>query len=205
MKISNNYSTAKLWGTSDKNISNKKVSNKNVSKTSKKTKWKLTDSLKNKIVELAQKDAQDNVYMGNEFKNLRKMEVSKVAPDRAALIGQFSQSINDDNLSVMKEVQKADEKWLCMLLGLPYKAEVQGEGIGSAVHVYNELGEEVLTYTGGVGWQAKETKAETQVHSALKWTYYEAYCDARKALNREQKTDGVDETIIPQGSFDMKA
>ena len=77
MEISNNYSTAKVWNTS----------NKNVSKSSKKNKWKLTDSLKEKIVDLAKKDAQDNVYMGNAFMNLRKTEVSKVAPNRAALIG----------------------------------------------------------------------------------------------------------------------
>ena len=43
MEISNNYSTAKVWNTS----------NKNVSKSSKKNKWKLTDSLKEKIVDLA--------------------------------------------------------------------------------------------------------------------------------------------------------
>ena len=49
MKVSNNYGTAKLWGTW----------NKNVSKSSEKNKWKLTDSLKEKIVELAQKDAQE--------------------------------------------------------------------------------------------------------------------------------------------------
>ena len=60
---------------------------KNVSKSSEKNKWKLTDSLKEKIVDLAKKDAQDNVYMGNAFMNLRKTEVSKVAPNRAALIG----------------------------------------------------------------------------------------------------------------------
>ncbi|EEU98598.1 hypothetical protein ROSINTL182_09532, partial [Roseburia intestinalis L1-82] len=42
MEISNNYSTAKVWNTS----------NKNVSKSSKKSKWKLTDSLKEKIVDL---------------------------------------------------------------------------------------------------------------------------------------------------------
>ena len=79
MEISNNYSTAKVWNTS----------NKNVSKSSKKNKWKLTDSLKEKIVDLAKKDAQDNVYMGNAFMNLRKTEVSKVAPNRAALIGKL--------------------------------------------------------------------------------------------------------------------
>ena len=195
MEVSNNYSTAKLWGTSDKKVS----------KSSEKNKWKLTDSLKEKIVELAKKDAQDNVYMGNAFMNLRKMEVSKVAPNRAALIGKFNQSMNSGNMSAMKEVEKADKKWLCILFGIPYEAEFQGEGTGSAAHVYNECGEEVLTYTEGVGWQEKETKAESQVHSALKSTYYEAFCDARKALNSEQRTGGMSENIMSQGKFDMKA
>ena len=31
---------------------------------SKKNKWKLTDSLKDKIAEMAKKDAQNNEYMG---------------------------------------------------------------------------------------------------------------------------------------------
>ena len=195
MEVSNNYSTAKLWGTSDKKVS----------KSSEKNKWKLTDSLKEKIVELAKKDAQDNVYMGNAFMNLRKMEVSKVAPNRAALIGKFNQSMNYGNMSTMKEVEKADKKWLCILFGIPYEAEFQGEGTGSAAHVYNECGEEVLTYTEGVGWQEKETKAESQVHSALKSTYYEAFCDARKALNSEQRTGSMNENIMSQDNFDMKA
>ena len=178
MEISNNYSPAKVWNTS----------NKNVSKSSEKNKWKLTDSLKEKIVDLAKKDAQDNVYMGNAFMNLRKAEVSKVAPDRAALIGKFSQSMNSGNMSAMKEVEEADKT-----------------GTGSAIHVYNEDGEEVLTYTGGVGWQEKETKAESQVHSALKMTYYEAFSEARKALNSEEKAGSINEDIISQGNFDMKA
>ena len=118
MEISNNYSTAKVWNTS----------NKNVSKSSKKNKWKLTDSLKEKIVDLAKKDAQDNVYMGNAFMNLRKTEVSKVAPNRAALIGKFSQSMNSGNMSAMKEVEEADKKWsrrdaLCNVPKLVVKRE----------------------------------------------------------------------------------
>ena len=48
--------------------------------------------------------------MGNTFMNLRKTEVSKVAPNRAALIGKFSQSMNSGNMSAMKEVEEADEK-----------------------------------------------------------------------------------------------
>lgn len=170
-----------------------------------KNKWKLTDSLKEKIVDLAKKDAQDNVYMGNAFMNLRKTEVSKVAPNRAALIGKFSQSMNSGNMSAMKEVEEADKKWLCMLFGIPYEAKYQETGTGSAIHVYNEEGEEVLTYTGGVGWQEKETKAESQVHSALKMTYYEAFSEARKALNSEEKTGSVGENIILQDNFNMKA
>ena len=71
---------------------------------SKKNKWKLTDSLKDKIAEMAKKDAQNNEYMGNEFKSLRKSEISKVAPDRAALIGKFSYLTGSGNASVMKEV-----------------------------------------------------------------------------------------------------
>ena len=170
-----------------------------------KNKWKLTDSLKEKIVDLAKKDAQDSVYMGNAFMNLRKTEVSKVAPNRAALIGKFSQSMNSGNMSAMKEIEEADKKWLCMLFGIPYEAKYQETGTGSAIHVYNEEGEEVLTYTGGVGWQEKETKAESQVHSALKMTYYEAFSEARKALNSEEKTGSVGENIILQDNFDMKA
>ena len=92
---------------------------------------------------MAKKDAQNNEYMGNEFKSLRKSEISKVAPDRAALIGKFSYLTGSGNASVMKEVQEADKRWLCMLFGEPYEAKCQGKGFGSAVHVYNEDGTDV--------------------------------------------------------------
>lgn len=72
--------------------------------------------------------------------NLRKMEVSKVAPNRAALIGKFNQSMNSGNMSAMKEVEKADKKWLCILFGIPYEAEFQGEGTGSAAHSTIHIG-----------------------------------------------------------------
>ncbi|GFI24853.1 hypothetical protein IMSAGC011_03657 [Lachnospiraceae bacterium] len=68
----------------------------------------------------------------------------------------------------MEKIQKADKRWLCILFGIPYEAEYQGEGTGSAIHIYNEGGEEVLVYTQGVGWHEKETKAETEVHLAFK-------------------------------------
>lgn len=38
--------------------------------------------------------------------------------------------------------------------------------------MYDENSDEVLTYTAGVGWHEKESKAETEVHGALKAAYY---------------------------------
>ena len=105
----------------------------------------------------------------------------------------------------MKEIQEADKRCLCILFGIPYEAEYQGEGTGSALHIYNEEGEEVLTYTQGVGWHEKETKAETGVHSALKLAYYEAYHDARKALNTGTNVEITNENVVVQSNFDMKA
>ena len=111
-------------------------SNKSISKSDDKNKWKLTDSIKEKITELAKKDAKNNIYMGNEFMNLRKAEVAKVAPNRAALIGKFNQSMNSGNMGDMKEIQEADKRWLCILFGIPYEAEYQGEGNGCKINFY---------------------------------------------------------------------
>ena len=174
-------------------------------KTSSKKDWKLSDSLQEKITEYAREDAAQNVYMGNKFLALRKSEVAKVAPNRAALIGKFNQSMNSGNMGDMKKIQEADKRWLCILFGIPYEAEYQGEGTGSALHIYNEEGEEVLTYTQGVGWHEKETKAETGVHSALKLAYYEAYHDARKALNTGTNAEITNKNVVVQSNFDMKA
>ena len=174
-------------------------------KASSKKDWKLSDSLQEKITEYAREDAAQNVYMRNKFLALRKSEVAKVAPNRAALIGKFNQSMSSRNMGDMKEIQEADKRWLCILFGIPYEAEYQGEGTGSALHIYNEEGEEVLTYTQGVGWHEKETKAETSVHSALKSAYYEAYHDARKALNTGTNVEITNENVVVRSNFDMKA
>ncbi len=101
-------------------------------KTSSKKSWKLTDSLREKITEYAREDAAQNVYMGNKILALRKSEVAKVAPDRAALMGKFNQ-----DMANMKEIREADERWLRILFGEPYEARFQSEGTGSAVHVYD--------------------------------------------------------------------
>ena len=163
-------------------------------KTSSKKDWKLSDSLREKITEYAKEDAAQNVYMGNKFLALRKSEVSKVVPDRSALMGKLNQDMAD-----MKKIREADERWLCILFGEPYEAELQSEGTGSAVHVYDGNGDEILTYTAGVGWHEKESKAETEVHGALKAAYYVAFRAARQEINA-----GI-AGMEAQGGFDARA
>jgi hypothetical protein len=163
-------------------------------KPSSKKEWKLSDSLREKITEYAREDAAQNVYMGNKFLALRKSEVAKVVPDRSALMGKLNQQMAD-----MKEIREADERWLRLLFGEPYEAKFQSEGTGSAVHVYDGNGDEILTYTAGVGWHEKESKAETQVHGALKAAYYDAYHAARQEIN-----SGIAGMEV-QGGFDARA
>ena len=158
------------------------VNNTATAKASSKKEWKLTDSLREKVTALAQEDAAQNVYMGNKFLALRKSEVAKVAPDRAALIGRMNRVTVD-----MKQIEEADRRWLCILFGEPYEAEFQS---GGGVHVYDGNGDEVLTYTAGVGWHEKESKAETEVHGALKAAYYDAYHAARQEINSGMEAHG---------------
>lgn len=168
--------------------------------------WKLTDTLKEQIIQYAREDAKNNNYMGVKFQHLRKSEVAKVAPNRAALIGKLNQAVVSGNMGDLEKINEADKRWLCILFGIPYEAEFQSEGYGSAVHVYNENGEEVLTYTGGVGWHEKETKAETAVHSALKFTYYDAWQEAKNAIKANAKElVSADGEIVQESSFDYKA
>ena len=155
-----------------------------------KKEWKLSDSLRDKITEYAREDAAQNVYMGNKFLALRKSEVAKVAPDRSALMGKLNQDMAD-----MKTIREADERRLRLLFGEPYEAKFQSGG----VHVYDGNGDEILTYTVGVGWHEKESKAETQVHGALKAAYYDAFRAARQEINA-----GV-AGMEMQGGFDARA
>ena len=153
-----------------------------------KASFKLSDSLREQIAGYAREDAAQGVYMGNKFLALRKSEVAKVAPDRSALMGKLNQDMAD-----MKTIREADERRLRLLFGEPYEAKFQSGG----VHVYDGNGDEVLTYTAGVGWHEKESKAETQVHGALKAAYYDAYHAARQEINAG--------AVEMQGGFDARA
>ena len=70
---------------------------------------KLSESLREQIAEYAREDAAQGIYMGNKFLALRKSEVAKVAPDRAALMGKVSQEMAD-----MMKQSSSPELSMCM-------------------------------------------------------------------------------------------
>ncbi len=80
-----------------------------IPKASSKKEWKLSDSLREQIAGYAREDAAQGVYMGNKFLALRKNEVAKVAPDRAALMGKVD----------MKTIREADRRWQMEMLRCP--------------------------------------------------------------------------------------
>ena len=171
-----------------------------------KSDWKLSDTLKEEIINYAKEDAKKNVYMGEKFKYLRKSEVAKVAPDRAALMATIDQAIAFGDMGDMQRIKGDGERWLYVLFDIPYEAEFQSVGFGSAVHVYDENGEEILTYTGGVGWHEKESKAETIVHRSLRLTYYNAWQDAKKEIKlNSRELVSADGEIVQHNNFDCKA
>ena len=101
-----------------------KIHQADIPKASSKKGWKLSDSLREQIAGYAREDAAQGIYMGNKFLALRKSEVAKVAPDRAALMGKLNQEMAD-----MKEIREADERWLRLLFGEPYEAKFQSGGV----------------------------------------------------------------------------
>ena len=51
----------------------------------------------------------------------------------------------------------------------------------------------------------RKRQKQTDVHSTLKSVYYEAYHDARKALNTGTNVEITNESVVVQSNFDMKA
>ena len=169
-------------------------------------KWQLTDELKETIIELAKEDAKSNIYMGDKFISMKKAEAQKVAPDRKALIGKCSGLMNSANKNAAKNAtDETPKNLLFILFGKQYEAKIPyGQGSYS-IHVYNDNGEEVLTYTHGVGWHERETQAEVKVHSTLTPAYYNAFQEARKQIN----AGGIPEADCGgeemQSTFDVQA
>lgn len=150
--------------------------------------WTLSEPLEERIAALAREDAARGVYMGERFLALRREEAAKAGPDRAALLAELTPGSAGER-EVLEKIREGDERWLRLWFGRNIRLERQGgTGFGSALHLYDGNGEEVLSYTAGAGWHQKETKAESRAHGAMKAAYYDAW----KAAKEQTGPGGLD-------------
>lgn len=82
---------------------------------------------------------------------------------------------------------------------------------GGSGNVTYENGDEIATFTSGVGWQTYSSKEEKAVDRSMTFAYYNAYIEARHAMktgmrNISPVTVG-DGNVIGEGydGFDAKA
>lgn len=169
-----------------------------------KNRWELSEDLAKSIIELARKDAAENVYMGNEYRALVDAEIAKVAPDREALKAKATAAIKSGNIGKMPKDELYD-RWVILLFGTPYGVEGDSMGLGDAIHIYDENGDEILTYSGGVGWHMKPTQSETKIWQTTTKIYYEAYRNERNIIKNNLETNDEFQYMEAENSFEVKA
>ena len=90
-----------------------------------------------------------------------------------------------------------------MIFGRAYEISKDSD-MASCTHVYNEEGEELVTYTPGSGWtNGPTTKAENKVYQAMDSVYVETYNAERKRLAGGVKGT-VNKDYIESGGFEDK-
>ncbi|MGN0143403.1 MAG: hypothetical protein ACI398_00370 [Clostridium sp.] len=170
--------TNNVYNNINKSIKCDTINKNDTTKNSKKSQLEET------VIAMAKKDAADGVYMGDEFMELRKAYVSEVSPDRNAAIAEVTARASE-NASFDLDCDL--DKWIAMLLGLPYKAECTYSASGlNTAGIFDENGELIATYNWQSGWTSVSTSAENERHDELKSIYYNAYHEARQSLKEGQ-------------------
>lgn len=174
-KLNNNMvNTNDVYDNINKTVKSDAVNRIDAKKTNEKSELEKT------VIAMAKKDAADGVYMGDEFMAFRRAYVSEVSPDRASAIAEFTSMISNKQSF---ELDCGPDKWIAMLLGLPYKAEASFSPSGlNTAGIFNQNGELIATYNWQSGWSSVSTSAENARHDELKCIYYNAYHEARQSL-----------------------
>ena len=95
--------------------------------------------------------------------------------------------MNSGNMSAMKEVEEADKKWLCSAVwNTLMRQNIREQGQAWQFSIQWRWRRSFDPYR-GVGWQEKKQKSRVTGSFSIKMTYYEAFSEARKALNSEEK------------------
>ena len=83
-------------------------------------KWELSGAAREQIVQYAREDAARGVYMGEGFLSLRRQEVAKAGPDRAALMARLGGTAAPGDPEIMEKIKEGDEMWLRLYEDMSY-------------------------------------------------------------------------------------
>ena len=153
---------------------------------SNKSKAEFADEIKELARRAAETTSKKELeYIHSQRARLCAEYISDVSPDRRALYRQAENSLKRQNGN-----PKCHGSGELTLLDFLEAAEGKTENL--AEKKFALAGGGTLTYSAGVGWHEKESKAETQVHGALKAAYYDAYHAARQEINGMEVQGGFD-------------
>lgn len=153
--------------------------------------WNMTDELKEKIIACAKEDAANGVYGGQKLIDLKFNELEKVAPNRKALMSK-ALSLQHQNKTTEADYVRTGwgkwRNWTAQLAGRLFFGETV-KADGPNMHIFDKHGYEILTFTSTAGWVERNSKSESDVHTAFKDVYYEAYKNAKSEVEKSRASE----------------
>jgi len=149
---------------------------------------KLSDeAIRNKIIEMAKRDAATSVYRPNEeeFHKLSNMFISSVSPDRKSAITNALTSLktNINMLQKASSSHKSIGEWLDLLLG---RALLNENFTVNHLSVTDSSGNEIAFFNEYGGWRFEMTDAEWSRASELRDLYQATWNAARNEMQTPQ-------------------
>ncbi|API93114.1 MULTISPECIES: hypothetical protein [unclassified Virgibacillus] len=136
----------------------------------------LPDRVVNKIKEMAQDGAAKSVYMGKDYISfINSYKKQHVSPDRSKLIRLLTPTL-------LTAKYTNGLPFFFRLIGLPFTGKMCVGATGSSMFIYDENGDEVLSYSTESGWKEGQTRAEAQFYGETTAIYYKAYKAAREEM-----------------------
>ena len=166
----------------------------------------VPDWMKEQIKEIAKKDVSENTYMGGgvggEFIKMRQAYLKEhISPDRDKYKGLLQSKLSSFTNKSVKEID-----YFLLLIDPEYKDTVGKKGkvavslgdagnmtvsVGSSrIHadIYDENGENIISFNSVNGWIPSNTKAELLFYGATSALYSAAHDEAEAEINAQKSS-----------------
>lgn len=172
--------------TSKMSKTDKSTSTENIAAASeKKNTSSLPDVVVEKIQKMARMDAENGVYMDNEFLAYNKKYMKDhISPNRSKLILLLTPMLrNARYTNGLPSFFK--------LPGMLFAGKLQvGAATGASMSIYDNSGTEILSYDNRNGWLSHPSKEESKYQRETTAIYYEAYKASRAEMQAGQLQNG---------------